>query len=69
MQSIVECWGIFILAGPGKYIHDARVFTNSSCYRNGNNGTLFLDWWSERTIGHTKRSGIPSIAVVNETKS
>ena len=50
-DAVFECRGIFIdvnIGWPGK-IHDASVFTNSSCYRKGSVATLFPDW--SRVIG------------------
>ena len=44
MQAIVACRGIFIDVNIG-----LCVFANSSCYRKGNNGTLFPEW--SRVIG------------------
>ena len=49
MQALVDFRGLFMdvyIGWPGK-VHDARVFTNSSLYQRGINGTLFPDWSRE----------------------
>ena len=46
MQALVDFHGRFInvnIGWPGK-VHDARVFANSSCYKDANNGKLFPNW-------------------------
>ena len=46
MQAMVDFRGLFMdvyIGWPGK-VHDAWVFTNSSLYQRGINGTLFPDW-------------------------
>ena len=50
MQAMVDFRGLFMdvyIGWPGK-VHDARVFSNSSLYHKGMDGTLFPDW--KRTI-------------------
>ena len=46
MQALVDFRGLFMdvyIGWPGK-VHDARVFTNSSIYRKGVQGTLLPSW-------------------------
>jgi len=46
MQAVVDFRGLFLdtyIGWPGK-VHDARVFSNSSVYRKGREGTLLPDW-------------------------
>ena len=49
LQGTVDYRGHFIdvyVGWPGR-VHDARVFSNSSLYQRGQNGTLFPDWKKE----------------------
>ena len=46
IQGLVDYRGLFmdvIIGWPGK-VHDARVFSNSSCFRKGNENVLFPQW-------------------------
>ena len=46
MQAVVDFRGLFMdvyIGWPGK-VHDARVFSNSSLYQKGINGSLLPDW-------------------------
>ena len=46
MQALVDFRGRFMnvnIGWPGK-VHDARVFVNSSCYKDANDGKLFPNW-------------------------
>ena len=46
MQAVVDFRGLFLdtyIGWPGK-VHDARVFSNSSVYRKGREGTLLPAW-------------------------
>ena len=46
MQALVDFRGRFMnvnIGWPGT-VHDARVFVNSSCYKDANDGKLFPNW-------------------------
>ena len=50
MQAVVDCYGLFMdvyVRWPGR-VHDARVFINSSFYREMESGTLLPN--RKRTI-------------------